>query len=146
MRSATWTKLLSSAMSSRRIAKRAPSKRAAESEERRHVVSRLAAAAMNPGQQEILQRLIAEYIHRMPDELAEIEAARLHQTGIEQVHFAWAGGIERRQGHYYRLQAPNFLVEYDNTQNDANHIHSVWRDPANDFGADILARHYAHEH
>ena len=106
----------------------------------------LAAAAMSGGQREILQALIGEYIHRMPDELAEIEAARLHKTGIEQVHFAWAGGIERRQGHYYRLQAPNFLVEYDNTQNDANHIHSVWRDPANDFGADILAQHYAHDH
>ncbi len=106
----------------------------------------LAAASMNGGQREILQALIGEYIHRMPDELAEIEAARLHKTGIEQVHFAWAGGIERRQGHYYRLQAPNFLVEYDNTQNDANHIHSVWRDPANDFGADILAQHYAHDH
>lgn len=106
----------------------------------------LAAAAMNGSQQEILQALIGEYIHRMPDELAEIEAARLHRTGVEKVHFAWAGGMERRQGHYYRLQAPDFLVEYDNTQNDANHIHSVWRDPANDFGADILARHYAHDH
>jgi len=106
----------------------------------------LAAGAMNSGQREILHALIGEYIHRMPEELAEIELARLQQTGIEQVHFAWAGGIERRQGHYYRLQAPNFLVEYDNTQNDANHIHSVWRDPANDFGADILARHYSHHH
>jgi len=106
----------------------------------------LAAAAMSNSQREILHALIGEYIHRMPDELAEIELARLQQTGIEQVHFAWAGGMERRQGHYYRLQAPNFLVEYDNTQNDANHIHSVWRDPVNDFGADILARHYMHDH
>lgn len=111
-----------------------------------HSPKGLAAGVMKADQQEILHALIAEYIHRMPDELAEIEAARLHRSGIEQVHFAWAGGIERRQGHYYRLQAPNFLVEYDNTQNDANHIHSVWRDPANDFGADILAHHYAHAH
>lgn len=111
-----------------------------------HSPQGLAAGGMKEAQQEILRTLIGEYIHRMPDELAEIELARLQQTGIEQVHFAWAGGTERRQGHYYRLQAPNFLVEYDNTQNDANHIHSVWRDPANDFGADILARHYAHDH
>ena len=56
------------------------------------------------------------------------------------------GGTEPRQGHYYRLQGPRFLVEYDNTQNDANHIHSVWRDPANDFGAHLIAQHYARVH
>ena len=106
----------------------------------------VAAGAMNAGQQEILLALIGDYIHRMPEELAEIEMNKLKQNGIDGIHFAWAGGIERRQPHYYRLQAPRFLVEYDNTQNDANHIHSVWRDPANDFGADILAHHYATSH
>ncbi len=60
--------------------------------------------------------------------------------------FAWAGGLERGQGHYYRVQAPGLLVEYDNTQNDANHIHTVWRDPERDFGRDILAEHYAGSH
>lgn len=106
----------------------------------------VAAGAMNAGQQEILLALIGDYIHRMPEELAEIEMNKLKHNGIAGIHFAWAGGIERRQPHYYRLQAPRFLVEYDNTQNDANHIHSVWRDPANDFGADILAHHYATSH
>lgn len=105
----------------------------------------LVAAEMNHGQREILHALIGEYIHRMPDELAEIEMNKLKTLGLEGIHFAWAGGLERQQGHYYRLQGPRFLVEYDNTQNDANHIHSVWRDPQNDFGADLLVHHY-HEH
>jgi hypothetical protein len=106
----------------------------------------LAAGAMANAQREILMALIGEYIHRMPDELAEIEAAALHRRGLGGIHFAWAGGLERHQGHYYRIQGPRFLVEYDNTQNEANHVHSVWRDPANDFGAHVLAEHYARAH
>jgi hypothetical protein len=106
----------------------------------------VAAAELTTAQREILLALIGNYIHRMPDELAEIEWNQLHERGIDGIHFAWAGGLERRQPHYYRLQAPRFLVEYDNTQNDANHIHSVWRDPQDDFGAGMLARHYASDH
>ncbi|MEX1019139.1 MAG: DUF3500 domain-containing protein [Litorilinea sp.] len=103
-------------------------------------------ATLQPGQEELLLQLIGEYIHRMPDELAEIELAKLQHNGEAPIHFAWAGGIERHQPHYYRIQAEHFLVEYDNTQNNANHIHSVWRSPHDDFGANILARHYAHSH
>lgn len=106
----------------------------------------LAAAEMQPAQREILQALIGEYIHRLPDEIAEIEAAQLAQRGLQNLHFAWAGGLERRQGHYYRIQDARTVIEYDNTQNDANHIHSVWRDPAHDFGARLIAEHYAREH
>ena len=106
----------------------------------------ISSAALNPGQRELLLTLVGEYIHRMPDELAEIELKKLEAAGDTPLHFAWAGGLERRQGHYYRIQGAHFLAEYDNTQNDANHIHSVWRDPRSDFGADILARHYAHHH
>ncbi len=106
----------------------------------------LAAHHMNDAQRQVLLALIGDYIHRMPDELAEIELNKLHQLGIENIHFAWAGGLERRQPHYYRLQGPRFLVEYDNTQNNANHIHSVWRNPHDDFGADLLAQHYATDH
>ncbi len=106
----------------------------------------IAAANMQPAQRELLLALIGDYIHRMPEELAEIELEKLHARGVDGIHFAWAGGIERRQPHYYRLQGPRFLVEYDNTQNDANHIHSVWRDPEDDFGADLLAHHYATSH
>jgi hypothetical protein len=106
----------------------------------------VSALSLNPGQQEVLMALIGEYIQRMPDELAEIEMMKLQQAEAEPLHFAWAGSIERGHGHYYRIQGVNFLAEYDNTQNNANHIHSVWRDPHNDFGAGILARHYAHSH
>jgi hypothetical protein len=106
----------------------------------------LAGAAMTPAQREILLALIGNYIGRMPEELAQIELGKLHEAGIDQVHFVWAGGAERHQPHYYRLQAPRFLVEYDNTQNNANHIHSVWRDPVDDFGVDLLAHHYATAH
>jgi hypothetical protein len=105
----------------------------------------IASGALNNGQQELLMALVGEYIHRMPDELAEYEMQKL-QSAQTPLNFAWAGGVERGQPHYYRIQGGHFLVEYDNTQNDANHIHSVWRDPSNDFGADILARHYAHSH
>ncbi len=106
----------------------------------------LASSSLTSAQQELLLALIGEYIHRMPDELAELEQAKLLEDGLAGLHFAWAGGLERRQPHYYRIQGGRFLVEYDNTQNDANHIHSVWRDPRDDFGAGILARHYAHSH
>jgi hypothetical protein len=106
----------------------------------------LASGALNDAQQELLNALVGEYIYRMPDELAELEMKKLQAAGATPLHFAWAGGLERGQGHYYRIQGGHFLVEYDNTQDDANHIHSVWRDPANDFGADMLARHYAHSH
>ena len=58
------------------------------------------------------------------------------------MHFAWAGGFEPGEGHYYRIQTPDFLFEYDNTQNGANHIHAVWRQFEGDFGADLLRRHY----
>ncbi|MCB0138930.1 MAG: DUF3500 domain-containing protein, partial [Caldilineaceae bacterium] len=77
---------------------------------------------------------------------AEIEMNKLKEQGMEQIHFAWAGGLERGEGHYYRLQGARFLVEYDNTQNDANHIHSVWRDAQSDFGADLIAQHYQTSH
>ena len=106
----------------------------------------LASSALSGGQQELLLALVGEYVHRLPDELAEFEMKKLQAAGTTPLHFAWAGGIERGQGHYYRIQGDSFLAEYDNTQNNANHIHSVWRDPRTDFGKDILAQHYAHSH
>lgn len=76
--------------------------------------------------------------------LAERVRRRLRDAGIERVHFGWAGALEPRQPHYYRLHGPSLVIEYDNTQNDANHIHSVWHDPADEFGADLLRQHYEH--
>jgi hypothetical protein len=109
-------------------------------------ISGLAASAMTTSQKGALMDLVRLYLQRLPDDVAEHEMALVARHGIDAIHFAWAGGIERRQPHYYRLQNTRFVVEYDNTQNDANHVHTVWRDPANDFGADVLARHYADAH
>jgi len=106
----------------------------------------LAAARMNGSQHEVLTALIRQYIDRLPDELAAAEAVKLLDGALGAVHFAWAGDFEHGKPHYYRLQGPRFLVEYDNTQNDANHIHAVWRDPQRDFAADLLAQHYAQSH
>jgi hypothetical protein len=104
------------------------------------------AADLTDDQQRQLRELLALYLGRVPDEVAEREAAKFAGEKLAAVHFAWAGGLERGQPHYYRLQGPRLLVEYDNTQREANHVHSVWRDPDNDFGADVLATHLASHH
>ena len=106
----------------------------------------LAASAMDPDQRDKLASVIGAYIDRLPQQIAEFEWQRLERGGIDRIHFAWGGPSEPDEPHYYRLQAPRFLIEYDNTQNDANHIHSVWRDPENDFGATLLRDHYAEAH
>ncbi|MSR83504.1 MAG: DUF3500 domain-containing protein [Candidatus Latescibacteria bacterium] len=106
----------------------------------------LAGAGMSVSQRQVLQALIEVYINRLPEELARVEWGKLEKADLGAVCFAWAGGLERGQPHYYRVQGPTFLAEYDNTQNDANHIHAVWRDLENDFGADLLNRHYQQSH
>jgi hypothetical protein len=106
----------------------------------------ISAAALTLVQRTSLIELIDIYVERLPDPLAEVERARIESTGIDNVFFAWAGSARRREGHYYRLQGPSFLVEYDNTQDGANHIHAVWRDPVRDFGLDALRRHTAASH
>jgi hypothetical protein len=93
-------------------------------------------------QAQLLVRLIDEYLGRMAGPLAERRRAALEQTDFGQVAFAWAGSLERGRPHYYRIQGPSFLIEYDNTQNNANHIHTVWRDFDGDFGRDLLRDHY----
>lgn len=103
----------------------------------------LPAAALDADRRERLAALVALYVDRLPDELAAEQRARLAGGALDAMRFAWAGGVEPGEPHYYRLQAPRFLVEYDCTQNDANHVHAVWRDPEGDFGDDLLARHRA---
>lgn len=78
--------------------------------------------------------------------MAAAEWARIERAGLEAVRFAWAGGLERGQGHYYRVQGRTFVMEYDNTQDHANHIHTVWRDTERDFGVDLLREHYLASH
>jgi hypothetical protein len=79
-------------------------------------------------------------------DLAAADWERLERSGLDRIHFTWAGGTERGQGHNYRVQGGTFVLEYDNTQNHANHVHSVWRDFAHDFGADLLKGHYLESH
>ena len=106
----------------------------------------LPATRMAAGQREILGALVRQYIDRLPEEIAEFHAGRASGPALDAMHFAWAGGREPGQPHYYRIQGPRLLIEYDNTQNDANHIHAVWRDPDGDFGVDLLAEHYRRAH
>lgn len=102
----------------------------------------LSAAKMTPAQHKTLRRLVEEYVRRARPEVADADLARIEQAGIDKLHFAWAGQDAPGKGSYYRVQGPTFLLEYDCTQNNANHIHAVWRDFTGDFGEDILARHY----
>lgn len=97
---------------------------------------------MKPAQKELLSSVIKEYIYRERSELADIDWAKIEKAGLDKIYFAWAGGLERGEAHYYRVQGPTFLLEYDNTQNNANHIHAVWRDFEHDFGMDLLRDHY----
>ena len=98
-------------------------------------------AALQPGQQAMLTRLIEVYTSNMETDVAAERMARITAAGIDQVRFAWAGEIEKGKKHYYMVQGPTFLIEYDNTQNNGNHIHSVWRDFNGDFGKDLLRDH-----
>jgi len=82
----------------------------------------------------------------MPDEVAAERLGRIYSAGVDNLWFVWAGGTERGEKHYFRIQGPTFLIEFDNTQNDGNHVHSVWRDYSGDFGADLLREHIAAEH
>ncbi len=101
-------------------------------------------------QADALLGLVRFYASRLRSDLAEEELDKVHQAGLDKIHFAWAGGTELGEPHYYRIQGPTFLIEYDNTQNNANHIHTVWRSLQNDFGYDALRAHYDtsphHEH
>jgi len=88
-----------------------------------------------------LMNVIRSYASLMADDLAKLRLDRIWSAGIDNIYFGWAGGTEPGEKHYYRIQGPTFLIEFDNTQNDANHIHSVWRDFNGDFGRDLLREH-----
>ena len=99
------------------------------------------ASVLNASQRALLTKLIEVYTGYMAADIAADRVARLKKAGEDKIVFAWAGPLERGKKHYYRVQGPTFLIEYDNTQNDANHIHSVWRDFSGDFGQDLLREH-----
>jgi hypothetical protein len=101
------------------------------------------AAKLDSAQRDLLMKLVREYVQRLRADLAASDLKKIEQAGVDKIHFAWAGGVKKGEGHYYRVQGPTFLLEYDNTQNNNNHIHAVWRDFDGDFGEDLLRKHYA---
>ena len=103
------------------------------------------AADLDAEQRAMLRMLLGTYLDRVPAELSPIRRYD-DDAALDAVHVAWAGSTAPGEPHYYRLQGPRLLAEWDNTQRGANHAHSVWRDPEADFGLDVLARHRAAQH
>jgi hypothetical protein len=105
-------------------------------------------AEMSSSQQEQLLKLISLYVHRFTKLFADDMLKEIQQAGLDKVRFAWAGYTEPGIGkpHYYRIQGPTIIIEYDNTQNNANHVHTVVRDLNHDFGGDLLLEHYKASH
>jgi hypothetical protein len=101
----------------------------------------IAASALTPKQRELLMAVVDSYTGSMAADIASERLAQLKTAGLDKITFAWAGESEVGKKHYYRVQGPTFLIEYDNTQNDGNHVHSVWRDFNGDFGRDLLREH-----
>ena len=103
----------------------------------------IAASAMTAKQRELLMQLIDVYTGQMTADIAAERQTEYKKAGIEKITFAWAGPVTPGEKHYYRVQGPTFVIEFDNTQNNGNHIHSVWRDFDSDFGRDLLREHLA---
>jgi hypothetical protein len=103
------------------------------------------AAGLDGEQREMLRALLGTYLDRVPSELSA-QNRYADDAALDAVHIMWAGALAPGDPHYYRLQGPRLLIEWDNTQRGANHAHSVWRDPDGDFGLDVLARHRARHH
>ena len=105
----------------------------------------LIASQLNAKQWDKLMALLQEYTRNVPEQMAAARDEQVRKAG-KNIYFAWAGGVNRGDPHYYRIQTTSFLIEYDNTQNNANHIHSVWRDFNGDWGEDLLKEHYQAAH
>ncbi|HLH00265.1 MAG TPA: DUF3500 domain-containing protein [Bryobacteraceae bacterium] len=107
--------------------------------------SGLEATKLNAQQRELLNNLLDEYVNNVPEQVAQLRHEQIKKAG-NNIYFAWAGGEKYRDPHYYRIQTAAFLIEFDDTQDNANHIHSVWRDFEGDFGLDLLKEHYQTSH
>ena len=101
----------------------------------------LPAQRLDAAQRALLTALVETYVGQVRSDLARHKLEHLRREGIDHLYVAWAGPVARREGHYYRIHGGNFLVEFDNCQNQANHVHSVWRDLENDFAQDVLRDH-----
>ena len=99
-------------------------------------------AALDSSQQQMLMDLVEEVASAQTAAIADARIRTIREEGLENIKFAWMGSLERGDAHYYRVQGPGFLIEYDNTQNNANHVHLVWRDFQGDFGRDLIRMHY----
>jgi len=110
----------------------------------------LAMGEMTADQKKTFLQLVQTYLDRYHVTLAKQQMKDLEKAGLDNIYFAWIGDREpamgRKRGHYYRIHGPTFLIEFDNTQNDANHIHTVVRDLTNDWGEDLLQAHYQKQH
>jgi len=107
--------------------------------------SGLSAMKMTAKQFDVLMGLMEEYARNVPGELAQGRQEQINKAG-KNIYFAWSGGVNRGDPHYYRVQTAAFLIEFDDTQDAANHIHAVWRDFSGDFGGDLLKEHYQLSH
>lgn len=103
-------------------------------------------AWMDRRQGDLLEALVRQYLDRSPAAVADHAWSEIIAAGWDDVRFTWSGGLKRGTEHYYAVTGPTFVLEYDNTQESGNHVHSVWRDRQRDFGADLLAQHYAAHH
>ena len=106
----------------------------------------IAGSLLDQRQLDLLAALVGGVVRRLPDEVAGAQMHDLERAGFDNLTFAWAGGTSPGERHYYRVQGPTLLIEHDNTQANGNHIHSAWRNPADDFGDDVLAAHYRLHH
>ena len=102
--------------------------------------------AMSKSQKKIFMELLELYMNNYEHEFATGFRDKINKAGIENLTFAWAGSLQPGKGHYFRIQGPTLLIEYDNTQNEANHVHTVVRDLTNDYGEDVLKAHYEKDH
>ncbi|MCW6006015.1 DUF3500 domain-containing protein [Micromonospora sp. CPCC 205371] len=101
---------------------------------------------LRPAQQAVLDHLVQRYLHRAPAPYAQACWRDVEAAGLDLIRFAWAGPTAPGERHYYCVRAPEFLIEYDNTQDGGNHAHSVWRHVRDDWGTDLLREHYARLH
>ena len=104
------------------------------------------ASALTAAQQDLLMAVIESYVGIMADDIAALRRAAILAGGTDDIRFAWAGPTERGKVAYYRVQGPAFLIEFDNTQEDPNHIHAAFRDFDGDLGRDLLREHVARAH
>ena len=106
----------------------------------------ISAAKLDVKQQALMMSIIEEYVNNFRAPIAKRDLTKIKSAGVQNLYFAWAGGLEVGQPHYFRIQGPTMIFEYDNVQGNANHVHYVWRDSASDFGRDVLKEHYEAAH